>query len=144
MNEVNETIAKFGYPETVIKEYEHWVTMIRLEQITVGSLVVAAKSSANNLGELSSEVWAEFATVSSDLESWLTNAFNAKKFNYLAFMMSDPNVHFHVIPRYDVALNIDGKDFIDPDWPRKTEQQEMAMSEKEKQIIKESIMRFAK
>jgi diadenosine tetraphosphate (Ap4A) HIT family hydrolase len=144
MNEINATIAKLGYPETVIKEYNHWVVMFRVTQVTVGSLVVAAKSSANSLGELSGEVWSEFATVSSELESWLTQAFEARKFNYLALMMQYPNVHFHVIPRYDFAVSIDGHSFVDPDWPLKTELIETKMSDQTKKVIMESVLRLVK
>lgn len=139
MNEVNETIAKFGYPDTVLKEYDHWVVLFRLKQVTVGSMIIAAKSSANSLGELSSEVWAEFATVSEDVEAWLVTAFGAKRVNYLALMMKDPNVHFHVIPRYDGPISVDGQDFLDPDWPLKTELNEVDMSDETKQTIQRMI-----
>lgn len=145
MNEVNATIAKFGHPETVIKEYEHWVVMLRLTQVTVGSVIIAAKSSATSLGELSPEIWAEFSMVSEEVETWLSEAFDAQKFNYLALMMKDhPNVHFHVIPRYDAPVFIDGKEFIDVDWPLKTELNETKMSETTKDMIKNRILEAAK
>lgn len=141
MNEVNATIAKFGHPDTVIKEYEHWIVMFRLAQVTVGSMVIAAKSSATSLGELSPEIWAEFSTVSEEVESWLNKAFGARKFNYLALMMKDPNVHFHVIPRYDAPVFVNGHEFTDQDWPLKTELNETDMDVVTKDAIKQEILR---
>jgi len=42
----------------------------------------------------------------------------AVKFNYLALMMVDPNPHFHALPRYAAAVNLDGASYEDADFPR--------------------------
>ena len=118
---MNETMQKFGYPETLVKEYEHWVILLKPEQTTVGTLVLVEKSEATHLGELSRESWAEFADVSRDAEAWTRQAFGAEKFNYLALMMKDPNVHFHFVPRYSQPVEVGGESFADTDWPSKTE-----------------------
>jgi len=118
---MNPTIEAFGYPENLIKEYRHWVVLIRPEQVTVGSLVLAAKDNVARLGDLSSGAWAEFATVSKEMENLLAETFGAEKFNYLALMMVDPNPHFHFIPRYSKPVEIGGRQFVDRDWPKKTE-----------------------
>ncbi len=34
----NATIAAFSYPETLIADYEHWVVLLRLQQVTLASL----------------------------------------------------------------------------------------------------------
>ncbi len=39
---MNKTIVRFGYPATLVAEYEHWVVLLRPEQPTLGSLVLAA------------------------------------------------------------------------------------------------------
>ena len=111
----------FGYPGTLVKEYEHWVMLLRPKQTTVGTLVLVEKSEATHLGELSRESWAEFADVSRDAEAWTRQAFGAEKFNYLALMMKDPNVHFHFVPRYSQPVEVGGESFADTDWPSKTE-----------------------
>ncbi|MEK7719657.1 MAG: HIT family protein, partial [Bacteroidota bacterium] len=41
---MNQTIKAFDYPDTLIKEYEYWVVLLRPQQITLGSLIIAAKS----------------------------------------------------------------------------------------------------
>lgn len=118
---MNETMQTFGYPGTLVKEYEHWVMLLKPEQTTVGTLVLVEKSEATHLGELSRESWAEFADVSRDAEAWTRQAFGAEKFNYLALMMKDPNVHFHFVPRYSQPVEVGGESFADTDWPSKTE-----------------------
>ena len=118
---MNTTMRKFGYPDTLVKEYEHWVILLKPQQTTIGTLVLVEKSDAEHLGELSEDSWAEFKTVSHDAEQWTRRAFGAEKFNYLALMMKDPNVHFHFVPRYSQPVVIGGKLYTDTDWPSKTE-----------------------
>lgn len=105
----------------VLKEYTHWVVLFRQKQVTIGSVIIMSKElEKQSLGAVSSEAWAEFPAVSADVERWLGNAFGAEKFNYLALMMYDPEVHFHVIPRYSKPVVFEGQEFIDPDWPEAT------------------------
>lgn len=136
---MNETIQTFGYPDTLVKEYKHWVVLLRPKQVTVGSFVLAAKSEATQVGDLSADEWAEFSKVSNDCESLLTKAFGAEKFNYLALMMKDPNVHFHLFPRYSKPVELNGKEYADPDWPLKTEMNPIELSESELNSIMAKI-----
>jgi diadenosine tetraphosphate (Ap4A) HIT family hydrolase len=115
---MNPTIEKFGYPATLVREYEHWVVLLRPEQVTLGSLVLAAKSDATAYGDLPPEAFAEKAEVIAAIERSLRSFVQFEKINYLMLMMVDPNVHFHVIPRYSeprVRLNVA---FVDEGWPR--------------------------
>jgi diadenosine tetraphosphate (Ap4A) HIT family hydrolase len=126
----------------LIKEYDHWVVLFRDNQVTPGSLIIMDKTvAARSLGDVSGEAWAEFGKVCKDVEEWVVKAFNATKFNYVALMMKDPEVHFHVIPRYDRAVEIDGQKFTDQDWPLKTELKETEMNDKTKELIKQEILR---
>jgi diadenosine tetraphosphate (Ap4A) HIT family hydrolase len=93
---MNATIDKFGYPATLLHEYEDWVVLLRPAQPTLGSLVLACKEDATSLGTVSAKAYAELATVIADLERALSTAFDHQKINYLALMMVDPHVHFHV------------------------------------------------
>jgi len=136
---MNATIQTFGYPGTLVKEYKHWVALLRPEQVTIGSLVLAAKSEATRLGQLSDEEWGEFAKVSKEMEALLAKVFDAEKFNYLALMMKDPNVHFHFIPRYSKSVNINGKDYTDRDWPSKTELNPIELDGTEFKILKSKL-----
>lgn len=136
---MNETITKFGYPETVVKEYGHWLVMLRPVQVTLGSLVIAAKSEATHLGEIDEGKWSEFATVCSETEDLLRRVFGAEKFNYLALMMVDPHVHFHLIPRYSAPVIFNSKEYVDADWPSKTELKAMELSEEDIISVQEAL-----
>ena len=114
---MNPTIEKFGYPATLIKEYEHWVVLLRPAQVTLGSLVLASKSDATAYSALSPDAFVEQATVVSAIESALRNFTNYERINYLMLMMVDPNVHFHVFPRYSEPRSWDGTSFPDAGWP---------------------------
>jgi diadenosine tetraphosphate (Ap4A) HIT family hydrolase len=115
---MNETIAKFGYPGTLVAEYEHWVVLLRPAQPTLGSLVLAAKSEARALSELPPEAFAEMGAAVKAVETRLKAAVDYAKINYLALMMVDPNVHFHVLPRYDGERGAAGLTIADTGWPK--------------------------
>lgn len=137
---MNVTIEAFGHPETLIKEYKYWVVLLRHKQVTIGSLVIAAKSEVTNLGALSREEWAEFSRVSAEMEKLLRKTFGAEKFNYLALMMRDPNVHFHLIPRYSKPVIIDGAEYKDIDWPVKTELKPTELAKEVFEKLKETLL----
>lgn len=115
---MNETIRKFGYPQTLVHEFEHWVVLARPAQPTLGSLVLAAKSDATAFAHLDSAAYAELQQATAAIESALGRAVRFEKINYLMLMMVDPNVHFHVIPRYAGAREWQGREFVDVGWPK--------------------------
>ncbi|MFC3442109.1 HIT family protein [Sphingobium rhizovicinum] len=114
---MNATIEKFGYPATLIAEFDHWVVLLRPAQPTLGSLVLAAKSDATAFGDLPAEAHAELKTVTATIEAALGKAVDYAKINYLMLMMVDPHVHFHVIPRYDGERSAAGVTVADAGWP---------------------------
>jgi diadenosine tetraphosphate (Ap4A) HIT family hydrolase len=114
---MNSTILKFGYPATLVKELDHWVILLRPAQVTLGSLVLAAKSDATAYSSLSREAFAEQAEAVATIERALALFVDYERINYLMLMMVDPNVHFHVIPRYSKARSWNGIDFPDAGWP---------------------------
>jgi diadenosine tetraphosphate (Ap4A) HIT family hydrolase len=115
---MNATITKFGYPSSLLREYASWVVLLRPAQPTLGSLVLACKEDAASLGAVPAAAYAELATATAELESALRNAFDYKKINYLALMMVDPHVHFHVIPRYAEPREFEGVTCRDTTWPK--------------------------
>ena len=113
----NETMQKFGYPATLIREYEHWAVLLRPAQVTLGSLVLAAKSDATAFGKLPAAAHAELATVTEEIEATLLAEIGYERINYLMLMMVDPNVHFHVIPRYSETKTLEDVTVGDAGWP---------------------------
>ena len=115
---MNATIVKFGYPASLLREYRSWVVLLRPAQPTLGSLILACKEDATSLGAVSAAAYAELATATAELEHALRTAFNFQKINYLALMMVDPHVHFHVIPRYSEPLQFEGATHRDATFPK--------------------------
>jgi len=114
---VNETMRKFGYPDTLVREYDHWVVLLRPAQVTLGSLVLAAKSDATAFGSLPLGAHAELSRISAEIEATLLKEIGYQRINYLMLMMVDPNVHFHVIPRYEGSRSFEGMALDDNGWP---------------------------
>ena len=115
---MNETISRFGHPQTLVAEYDHWVVLLRPAQPTLGSLVLAARSDATAFHDLEPAAFAELATAIADIENALAAAVKFEKINYLMLMMVDPNVHFHVIPRYSGERQAAGLSIADTGWPK--------------------------
>lgn len=117
MPELNATMRKFGAPQTVIRYYQHWTVMLRPAQATLGALVLAAHDPVRNFSALCQQSFNELHEITAEIESALSRAFNYDKLNYLMLMMVDPDVHFHVIPRYAGPRQFAGLEFTDPGWP---------------------------
>jgi len=114
---VNATAEKFGYPETLIAELDHWVLLLRPQQVTLGSLILLCRDPARRFGEITREAAAELKAATDRIENVLSEAFAYDKINYLMLMMVDPDVHFHVIPRYRESRSYQGTPFGDASWP---------------------------
>ncbi len=96
----NATMQKFGWPATRIAELDHWAVMFRAQQPTLGALVLACKEPVQAFGAVSPEGFAELGEAVAAIETMLAAAVGYEKINYLMLMMVDPDVHFHVLPRY--------------------------------------------
>ncbi|MCB1684232.1 MAG: HIT family protein [Pseudomonadales bacterium] len=114
---MNSTITRFGHPDSLVKEYEHWVVLLRPVQATLGALILACKGEAKAFADIGPAAFAELGTAVADIERSLGNLFGYQKLNYLMLMMVDPHVHFHVLPRYEDAKRYAGAEFTDPGWP---------------------------
>ena len=114
---MNATITKFGYPATLLREYRHWVLLLRSAQVTAGSMILAAKSDATAYGDLPQAAFTEQAAVVAEVERLLKGAIKSDKINYLMLMMVDPHVHFHIFPRYQGNRSIAGLVLTDHGWP---------------------------
>jgi diadenosine tetraphosphate (Ap4A) HIT family hydrolase len=114
---MNPTAEKFGYPGSVLYQTQHWAVLLRPAQVTLGSLVLCCADPARRFGEISAGASAELQAVTARIESALTEAFRFDRINYLMLMMVDPDVHFHVLPRYEKEREFAGQRFVDRSWP---------------------------
>ncbi|MBX3617151.1 HIT family protein [Nitrosomonas sp.] len=116
-SEFNATMRKFGAPQTIIRSYRYWSVLLRPAQATLGALVLAAHEPVTAFSQLSTASFTELHEATRDIETVLTKAFHYDKINYLMLMMVDPDVHFHVLPRYAQAQSFAGIEFTDAGWP---------------------------
>ena len=110
-------MEKFGYPDTLVQDLNHWSVLLRVQQATLGSLVLVCKQDVEAFSEISQEAFAELGVAARQIETSLQTFRPYEKINYLMLMMVDPNVHFHVIPRYSAPQEFAGVEFADPGWP---------------------------
>jgi len=113
-----KTLAKFGYPGSLIIENDHWYTLLRREQITFGSMILITKNEKNSsISKLNISEQAEMFLAIQKIEDVAFKIMNCDKINYLALMMVDPYVHFHILPRFKKPVDYNNIDFIDPGYP---------------------------
>jgi diadenosine tetraphosphate (Ap4A) HIT family hydrolase len=93
------------------------VVLLRPHQPTLGALVLACKDPAEAFGDISTEAFAELQRVTGDIEAGLSAFRPYQKINYLMLMMVDPDVHFHVLPRYAETQSFEGVSYPDKGWP---------------------------
>ena len=115
-----EFAGRFNKAELLLKEFKHWVIIIRENVVTLGSCIIILKSGKPFLKDVSSEEMAEFSEVCKWFEDKTKALYGAEKWNYCAMMMKDEFVHFHAIPRYSKEVNAYDKVWVDTDWPKAT------------------------
>lgn len=114
----NPTQMRFEYPMLLVQDFKHWSLTLRRHQVTLGALVLLAKSDATAWSDLDQATFTELSDVTKSIEHNLKTLLSYDKINYLMLMMVDPNVHFHVFPRYGRTPAFDGQDFADVGWPK--------------------------
>jgi diadenosine tetraphosphate (Ap4A) HIT family hydrolase len=112
-----ETLKKFLCPESIVKEYDNWLLLCRFKQTTLGSLILICKDDVTAFSDISPASFAEFSKIVPEIETKLQATFGYEKINYLMLMMYDPEVHFHIIPRYAEPKTFEGITFPDAGWP---------------------------
>ncbi len=115
---INRTIEAFGYPTNMVADFGEWIVLVRPKQVTLGSVVIAAAHPATSFADLPPLHFTTLGPVMSRVETALKTLFHCDKVNYLALMMVDPHVHFHVIPRFAQTATFAGQSFADNFWPK--------------------------
>jgi diadenosine tetraphosphate (Ap4A) HIT family hydrolase len=113
----NATETKFGDPDTRIAQTACWTVLLRPKQPTLGSLVLVCREPVQQFSALSPAAFADLAQVVKGVEGMLAQVVGYERINYLMLMMVDPDVHFHVIPRYASARQHAGVQYSDAGWP---------------------------
>ena len=113
-----EFMNVFNPEKNLIKEFEHWVILVREGQVTLGDCLVILKREIQSFGEMTQAEGAELGEVLNWYENRCRDLYGALKFNYITAMMRDNFVHFHAFPRYATAVNKYGVEWVDEKWPR--------------------------
>jgi diadenosine tetraphosphate (Ap4A) HIT family hydrolase len=114
---MHATLAKFGFPQNEVASTAHWSVLLRPQQVTLGSLVLASKTDASAFSALPTLAYAELATATRMIEKGLRRFRLFDRINYLMLMMVDPHVHMHVLPRYATAPRFHDREIADVAWP---------------------------
>lgn len=107
----------FDSANLLVFKTEHWSVLVRKNQVTLGTLVLAANRNFISASELLETELEQFPKVIGKLEFALGKVFGYDKINYLCLMMTDRHYHFHVIPRYADTRQFFGSEWIDTKWP---------------------------
>ena len=100
-------------PTRMIAESERWAICLNSDQTLLGRCYLLLKRPETEVTALSdaelSELWAVVRKVKQVLgELWAPT-----HYNYAFLMNVDPQVHFHVIPRYNERIEFAGGTFTD-------------------------------
>mgnify|MGYP000643480105 FL=1 len=106
-----EFMKKFRPEELCIKEFKYWIVCARKKQVTLGDTIIALKRETPNMSDMTKEEAAELVEVTKWYENTCKEKLGAIKFNYIAMMMHDFFIHYHVFPRYDKKINL-----FDMEW----------------------------
>lgn len=111
------TEIKFGDPASRVAQTEHWTVLLRPKQPALGSLVLICREPVRAFADVSPQAYADMREVVRGIEATLREVVHYERINYLMLMMVDPDVHFHVIPRYEGSRKFGSTDFLDAGWP---------------------------
>jgi diadenosine tetraphosphate (Ap4A) HIT family hydrolase len=116
--DVTHTLKMAGYPDTVLKVYDHWVVLLRPKQPTLGSMLLVVRGDIRRLPDIPLEGFSELYRITGDMERALQKTVGFDKMNYIQLGMIDPQIHFHVIPRHEKPKQFAGGSFADAAWPK--------------------------
>jgi diadenosine tetraphosphate (Ap4A) HIT family hydrolase len=107
----------------LITERKYWNIFLAPSQRYLGTCVIAIKRHSSNLSELEDVEWMEFSKIVREMEIIIQNLFKPTLFNWSCFKNAayrsdnpDPEVHWHLIPRYNYEIEYHGIKFEDPDF----------------------------
>ncbi|MGJ7493167.1 HIT family protein [Variovorax sp. ZT4R33] len=113
----NATETKFGDPATRLAQTDCWTLLLRPKQPTLGAMVLVCREPVQAFADVSAKAFAEMQGMVRSIEAALREFVGYERINYLMLMMVDPDVHFHVIPRYNGVRSFEGAAFPDAGWP---------------------------
>ena len=103
-------------PRFAVGETTHWVIALNTDQALLGRCYLALKRPETDvtalMGDELTDLWVGVRRVKAALDDLWT----PDHYNYAFLMNVDPQVHFHVIPRYRGRREFAGGTFTDPEF----------------------------
>ena len=109
---------KFRPDELTVFSSAQWRVLLRVKQITLGSLVLLPVDPIEDFDAATPDVAADFFRTVALSQSVLKKSFAPDRYNVIAAMMKDAFVHFHLIPRYSTEREFANETWTDSDWPQ--------------------------
>lgn len=110
--------AKFRVADLAVHRTGGWIVSVRPSQCTLGACVIGLDRECRSLGDATPDEAAGLIRAARWFEDRARAAFGADRFNHLALMMVDDQLHFHALPRYAAPRDLAGHAFADPGWPK--------------------------
>ena len=114
---VTEFRENFRLDELTVAEHGDWVISVRPAQLTLGAMVISTRRGELELASLTPESGVDMTRAFGTAERLAKDVYGAVRINLACLMMKDPIVHYHVLPRYDQAVERYGHTWEDADWP---------------------------
>lgn len=108
---------KFKIEELLLTKVGGWSVSLRPEQVTLGSIILSLDRPCPTLAGITPQEGEELSGIFGIIEQLFRATFKPNKINYLALMMVDHQVHFHVIPRYQSSVFFEAVEYQDLSWP---------------------------
>ena len=108
--------------EKSLIDAKYWDVFLTEDQTYFGRLVVVLKRPCEALSSLENEEHLEFLELVKKIESFYKKKYKATMFNYSCLMndaykdKTNPQLHFHVRPRYSKEIMFCGEKFFDPNF----------------------------
>lgn len=110
--------------ENLLLETAHWRVVLADDQAYLGRSYVVVRDHKKSLSELSREEWRDFEELVTRIENGYEKALGSgRPFNWSCLMNNafqeanpTPHVHWHLRPRHNAPVAINGQDFEDPEF----------------------------
>lgn len=128
-----------------ITETEKWRVVLDPNQQFLGKAFVTLLEHKSSLSDLDEADWRDFEILVKRLESAFKKAFQPSHFNWSCLMNiaamngKETHVHWHIHPRYDKSVKVDGEIFKDTQWNPRKEKADHIVNKKVLQIISDKI-----
>lgn len=109
--------ATFRVEGLLVYRSAHWSWSVRPVQATLAAGVLSLNRPCTSFADITEGEGADLAQVVSVIEPTVAAFSSPAKMNYLMLMMVDPQLHFHVIPRYPDPVEFGDIEWSDSGWP---------------------------